>query len=125
MADRIQFMESDLLEAVGSNTTFDYIVTNPPYVSTAEMARLAPEVRDQEPQRALHAGEQGTEVIARLIPQAAQYLAAGGGFVTEVSPMIADEVEQLVNAHPRLSCEQVIPDDAGHARVVQAVKTKQ
>jgi release factor glutamine methyltransferase len=85
--DRIEFVESDLFASLPAERAFDYIVSNPPYVSTAEMANLAPHVRNEEPHVALHAGERGTEVIERLIQQAAQRLTPGGAVLIEVSPM--------------------------------------
>src|SRR5688572_7707507 len=53
-ADRIEFIESSLFASVPAERQFDYIVSNPPYVSTAEMAELAKDVREHEPQSALH-----------------------------------------------------------------------
>ena len=65
---------------------FDFVVSNPPYVSAAEMEKLAPDVRKYEPHAALLAGPKGTEVIERLIPQAAERLRPGGHFLMEISP---------------------------------------
>ena len=81
---------------------FDLIVSNPPYVTTAEMATLADDVRRYEPALALDGGEQGTSVIERLLPQAAERLRPGGWLLMEISPTIAERVEQLVDATPGL-----------------------
>jgi release factor glutamine methyltransferase len=64
------------------------VVSNPPYVSRSEWESLKIDVRQHEPYQALVAGETGTEVIARLIPQAADRLRAGGWLLLEISPMI-------------------------------------
>ncbi|MEA1951651.1 MAG: peptide chain release factor N(5)-glutamine methyltransferase, partial [Planctomycetota bacterium] len=72
--DRIEFIQSDLLEAVPADRRFDFVASNPPYISQAEMAELAPDVRDHEPHGALLGGERGTEVIERLLPQAVERL---------------------------------------------------
>jgi release factor glutamine methyltransferase len=71
VADRIEFLTSDLLAAVPAQRRFDFILSNPPYVSEAEAQRLPREVKDHEPRAALVAGPRGTEVIERLVPQAA------------------------------------------------------
>jgi release factor glutamine methyltransferase len=120
VTERMAFVESDLFSAVPAESRFDFILSNPPYVSTAEMATLAADVREHEPKIALHAGERGIEVIARLLPQAAERLKAGGVLIIEVSPMIAAEVEELIRGTSTLKLGPTIRDLAGHPRVVQA-----
>jgi len=119
---RIEFVESDLFQRVPPGARFDFIVSNPPYVSTAEMAQLAADVRDHEPHVALSAGEQGTSVIAPLIEQAAERLRPGGVLLIEISPMIAEKVEQLVRDRPAMELLPTLRDLSGHARVVQAAR---
>ena len=87
--DRIEFVEGDLFGGVPEGQTFDFVVSNPPYVSTTEMEQLPGEVHDHEPHGALLAGERGTEVIERLVPQAVERLRDGGHLLIEISPMIA------------------------------------
>src|SRR5262249_48745571 len=70
VAERIEFLECDLLTGVIGNATFDFIVSNPPYVSAAEYEKLPRDVKNYEPCEALLAGPKGTEVIERLLPQA-------------------------------------------------------
>ena len=101
---------------------FDYIISNPPYVSTSEMEALAPDVRGHEPHLALVAGETGTSVIGPLIEQAAARLKLGGVLLIEISPMISAEVEKLVQASAAFQLEATMKDLAGHARVIQAVR---
>ena len=122
VADRITFLESNLFAAVPEAARFDFIVSNPPYVSTAEMAALPPDVRDHEPRVALAAGEQGTTVIEPLIAQSAERLKPGGALLIEVSPMIATAVEDLVRASGTFELGPTIRDPAGHARVIQATR---
>jgi release factor glutamine methyltransferase len=122
VAERIAFIGSDLLETVPAAARFDFILSNPPYVSTAEFERLPPMVRDFEPRTALVAGPQGTEVIARLIPQAASRLASGGHLLIETSPMVHESVRALLCAEPRLELGPTIKDLARLPRVVPARK---
>src|SRR6476620_8214735 len=91
VVDRITFVNADLLSSLPEVPTFDYILSNPPYVSTAEMEQLPRDVREHEPDAALRAGAKGTEVAARLIAQAVPRLKASGVLLIEISPMIADE----------------------------------
>jgi release factor glutamine methyltransferase len=120
VADRIEFLQSDLLAAVPAQRRFDFVVSNPPYVSEAELASLAPGVRNYEPRSALVAGPQGTEVIAALLGQAADRLHPGGHLLVEISPMIHDAVQALVAADDRFLPGATIKDLARLPRVVQA-----
>jgi release factor glutamine methyltransferase len=122
VTDRLTFIESDLFANVPADQQFDYIVSNPPYISTEEMAALSADVRDHEPHTALHAGEGGTDVIGPLIQQATQRLKPGGGLLIEVSPMIAADVEQLVRDASAFELGPTIRDLAAHQRIVQATK---
>ncbi|MBI2826815.1 MAG: peptide chain release factor N(5)-glutamine methyltransferase [Planctomycetia bacterium] len=120
VAERVEFVEGNLLASLPAEATFDFIVSNPPYVSEGEWATLAREVRDFEPRGALVAGPRGTEVIARLISAAAERLVPGGWLLTEISPMIEADVRSLVEADARFSPAPTVKDLAGLARVVQA-----
>lgn len=120
VADRIEFVQADLLAGMPPEPRFAVIASNPPYVSAAEFAALAPSVRNHEPQQALVAGPTGTEIIERLIPQAAERLLPGGWLILEVSPMIATRVGELFTADGRFEPAAVIKDLAGLPRVVKA-----
>jgi release factor glutamine methyltransferase len=124
VADRITFVDGNILSTEPAEPRFDCIVSNPPYVSTSEMDQLERDVRDHEPDIALRAGEKGTDVIAPLIEQAAPRLKPNGVLLIEISPMIASEVEQLLREQPTLELGPTIRDPAGHARIVQATKNQ-
>jgi release factor glutamine methyltransferase len=124
VADRIEFIESDLFAALPADRQFDFIVSNPPYVTTAEMDKLSVDVRKFEPRLALLAGPRGTEVIERLILQAADRLHPGGHLLMEISPMIHDAVRTLLEADPHFDLGPTIKDLARLPRVVQAKRKK-
>ncbi|MDC1142989.1 peptide chain release factor N(5)-glutamine methyltransferase [Planctomycetota bacterium] len=81
IAGRVNIRQADILDGV--DTTFDIIVSNPPYVPEADRTTLEPEVLDYEPHEALFAGKDGTEIIRRMLPQILDHLNAGGQFVLE------------------------------------------
>ncbi|MEX2159967.1 MAG: peptide chain release factor N(5)-glutamine methyltransferase [Dehalococcoidia bacterium] len=81
VADRISFVQGALLETLRARA--DVIVANLPYISTGEYQSLAPEVREHEPELALHAGPRGTELIESLIAGAPALLSPGGLLVAE------------------------------------------
>ena len=92
MTDRISILESDLLASIAENSV-DFVLSNPPYVSETEYAKLDKTVREHEPRMALVGGDSGTEIIEKLASQAADKLVENGWFICELSPMIADQVE--------------------------------
>ena len=118
--DRIEFVPSDLLAGLPSETQFDYIVSNPPYVTTDEYAALSPQVRNYEPRQALEAGQQGTDIIGRLIPQSGERLVSGGYLLMEISPAIEPRVKELLLADSRFEVLPTVKDLSGKPRVVQA-----
>ncbi|MEM8866328.1 MAG: peptide chain release factor N(5)-glutamine methyltransferase [Planctomycetota bacterium] len=123
VGERTFFVEADLFPAGKPDMQLDYIVSNPPYITTNELAGLDADVIDYEPRSALDGGPEGTTVIERLLPAAAQQLKTGGVLLMEISTMIAERVEQLVANTPGLSLQPTIKDLDGHARVIEATKT--
>ena len=95
---RIAFFPSDLLMISTGELlpALQMVVSNPPYVSTNDAANVMPEVSKYEPSAALFAGESGLEVYARLIPQAAETLPAGGALVLELGYDVEEEVRELL-----------------------------
>lgn len=120
VAGRIEFVESDLFSNLPAEQRFDFVASNPPYVSEAEMEAIAPGVRDYEPRQALLAGQRGTEVIEAIVTQAAERLNPGGHVLVEVSPMIHDAVLGLLEADGRFEPGPTVKDLDRHPRVVQA-----
>ncbi|MGA2621211.1 MAG: peptide chain release factor N(5)-glutamine methyltransferase [Thermoguttaceae bacterium] len=120
VAGQIEFLQGDLLAGIDPRRQFDFILSNPPYVSTAEYERLPRDVKDYEPRAALLAGPRGTEAIQRLVPQAAEHLAPGGHLLVEISPMIHDAALAILAAEPRLEPAPTIKDLARLPRVVRA-----
>jgi release factor glutamine methyltransferase len=116
---RIHFRQADLLG--GLKRDFDFVVSNPPYVGDAEEDQVQLEVRKFEPRNAVFAGPKGTEVIARLIPQARQRLRPGGWLIMEISGTIAEEVRKLLEGWEEVAIK---PDLQSIPRVVQARKPK-
>jgi release factor glutamine methyltransferase len=80
-ADRIRFVNTDLLADV--DTSFDLIVSNPPYVPTPDLAQLPPEVREYEPVEALSGGADGLDLVRALLLQAESRLKEGGLLIFE------------------------------------------
>ncbi|HKY90367.1 MAG TPA: 50S ribosomal protein L3 N(5)-glutamine methyltransferase [Nevskiaceae bacterium] len=82
VGDRVRAVASDLFAGF-EGERYDLIVTNPPYVPAAEWARLAPEYH-REPRRALEAGADGMDIVARILRGAPDHLAPGGMLICEI-----------------------------------------
>jgi release factor glutamine methyltransferase len=123
VADRIRFLEGDLLAPIAiaqvPGETFDIIVSNPPYVPTADRPSLSIEVRDHEPALALFAGPDGLGIYRQLIPAAFAALVPGGFLFLEIGYGQSAAIEELLTAAGFGSIE-VQPDLQGIPRVVCA-----
>jgi len=96
LADRITFLESDLLSALQPETLFDAIVSNPPYVPQTDAPTLHPQVRDHEPVQALFAGPDGLAIYQRLLPQALAHLKPNGLLALEIGHGQRDAIAALL-----------------------------
>ena len=126
VSGRIQFLESNLLEAFSGSRTpdheshlFDLVISNPPYIGRCEAESLPIEVREHEPQIALYGGEEGYELYGVLIPQAAQHLKPGGLLILELGYNSLPAVEPLLDRSDWASVG-VTKDLAGIPRVIAA-----
>jgi release factor glutamine methyltransferase len=119
LQNRILFHQTDLLEGFDP-ATFDFVVSNPPYVGESEADQVQLEVRKFEPRNAVFAGPAGTEVIERLIPQAYSALKPDGWLVIEISGTIAERVTRMLD---NWQLVQITNDLQGIPRVAAAQKS--
>jgi release factor glutamine methyltransferase len=91
-------LEGDLFAALPEGARFELITANPPYIPSAEIESLDPDVRDFEPRLALDGGADGLSVTRRLVSEAARYLDPGGLLALEggfdQAPAVAALLEQ-------------------------------
>ncbi|MGE0227585.1 MAG: peptide chain release factor N(5)-glutamine methyltransferase [Dehalococcoidia bacterium] len=116
LTDRVVLLAGDLLEALP--VPADIVVANLPYIPTADVDRLAPEVRDWEPRAALDGGPDGLDVIRALVEELPAHLAGEAAVLLEVGHDQAPEVARLLEA--ALGAPARLRHDlAGIARVVE------
>ena len=94
VGDRAGFLAGDWLDTVEGS--FDLVVANPPYLSAADMAALAPEVRDHDPRTALDGGPDGLSAYRRIVPDLRKALRPGGFALFEIGPDQAQAVSRLL-----------------------------
>lgn len=120
VADRASFMVADWLDGVDGS--FDLIVSNPPYIASAEIAGLPEEVSGHDPRLALDGGPDGLAAYRRIATRAAQALAPNGKILVEIGFSQADQVAEIfAKAGLTLDGDSAIRRDlAGRARLVVA-----
>ena len=119
LADRVRFLEGDSLGAIELGRQYDLIVSNPPYIPTAQIDELDPEVREHDPHLALDGGPDGLRVFRLLAGSAAAFLRPGGRFMAEFGDDQAPAVRQLFEEQ-RWVVDEIVNDLSGRARIVIA-----
>jgi len=125
VAERIRFLQGDLfrpLEELDLRGQVDILVSNPPYVLAGNLSTLQPEVRDYEPQMALIAGPEGTEIAIRIIRTAPEYLKQNGALIMEMGMGQSEALMRAVAATSAYAGPDILKDLAGINRVIVARK---
>ena len=117
VAERLILPLSEWWDDVGGR--YDLIVSNPPYIAEEEMADLAPDVRNFEPQIALTDGADGLSAYRAILAGAADHLEPGGRILLEIGPTQGKAVAALADA-AGLENVAVHPDLDGRDRVIEA-----
>lgn len=120
LKDRVAVLRGSLLDPIPPGRPLDWVVSNPPYIQSAVLLELEPEVRDHEPRIALDGGGDGLDVYRRLLPEAAARVRIG--VALEVGMGQAEAVAKLARA-AGLTTIEVHRDLGGIERVVIAVRS--
>jgi release factor glutamine methyltransferase len=117
---KVEFLQGDLFSALSGKGPFDLIVSNPPYVKTAELRSLSPEVWAHEPSIALDGGEDGLSIIRRIIAGAPLYLKPEGFLILEIGYGQSEAVKEIFGRDGRFSAVEIKKDYSGIERVARA-----
>lgn len=122
LADRFEVRVGDLTEPVAPDEygAFDAVVSNPPYVPSAEVDTLDREVIGFEPRLALDGGQDGLDPFRRLLPAVERLLTDRGVLAVELHETNAPQAQALAVELKSYSAVQVLPDLAGRLRFVVA-----
>ena len=95
--DRITFIKSDVFSAIeNTNTQFDVIVSNPPYIPKKDIETLHTQVKDYEPYTALEGGDDGLDFYRKITEQSRKYLKENGILAYEVGHDQAQAVSKIM-----------------------------
>ena len=116
---QIEFRSGDMLSTLESvDDKFDWIVSNPPYISSQDYKILPPDVRNFEPKLALASPPDGLQLIRILIESAPNYLKPNGRLAIEIGNGQRPDVEDFVHRSKKYQKIDFIPDLSGVARIL-------
>ncbi len=122
VSSRAEIVEADWFDGIGGR--YDLIVSNPPYIAAAEMAGLAPEVRDWEPRLALTDEGDGLSAYRAIAAGAARHLTTGGRLLVEIGAGQGEAVTAIFRA-AGLAGVAIHSDLDGRDRVISAAVSAQ
>ena len=114
------FLLGDMFEALPTDREYDMIISNPPYVRTADIDNLSIEVRDHEPKSALDGGKDGLDFYRIIAKDAGMHLRTGGVLVLEIGADQAGSVKRLLMKNKVWDNVRKAQDMAGLDRVIIA-----
>lgn len=123
VAERIRFRQGDGLAAVAGGPGFDLIVANPPYIPTAEIDTLQPEVRQHDPRTALDGGPDGLDFYRQLAGGAQPLLNPAGKLMSEFGDGQEQALAELL-AKENWIVEAIIQDYTQRPRLSIARKNR-
>ena len=103
--DRIELIEADLFDLPNYASLYgrvDCIISNPPYINRTMIPLLAPTVKDYEPIKSLDGGQDGFEIVQRIITQGVKFLKPAGLIALEIDP---DQKELIMKVKPEARFE--------------------
>jgi len=119
---RMEFLEGDLFGPLLDGSRFDFIVSNPPYIPSGELAELQVDVRKHEPQLALDGGPDGLDIIRRIVADLPRFLTESGTFLVEIDPPQSAAVQTMLSETGHFEKISTVKDLAGEQRVVIACR---
>lgn len=119
VAGKIEFLNGDGFAALPKNLQFDLIISNPPYIPTAEIETLQPEVRDFDPRAALDGGVDGLGFYRMLAAQAKPFLKPDGKIMVEFGDGQAKAIRNIFESEKWIV--EAVKEDYSHlARILIA-----
>ena len=119
VAERIEFLDGDGFAALSAGMQFDLLISNPPYIASAEIETLDPEVKDFDPRGALDGGADGLDFYRRLAAQAKPFLKPDGKIMLEFGDGQSDDIKKIFETEKWI-VEAVQDDYSQRARILIA-----
>jgi release factor glutamine methyltransferase len=115
--NKVSFVQTDLFDGISPNFKFDWVVSNPPYIPTSDLASLPDEIRKYEPIIALDGGTDGLDVIKQIIENAFMFLKPSGYLAIEFGYGQSEDVKRIADEIGRYTDYLIIKDYSEVLRV--------
>jgi release factor glutamine methyltransferase len=123
VSDNINFCCTNWFEAFSDKrSVFDLIIANPPYIPTAQIDLLQPEIVQYEPRQALDGGIEGLDFLRHILKEAIRYLRSGGALTLEMGSDQRQALKDYMKSLPDYSHVQFYRDYSDQDRIIQAIK---
>jgi release factor glutamine methyltransferase len=122
VAGQIRFLQGDGFTTFPTDAIFDLMISNPPYIPSAEIATLQPEVRDFDPRAALDGGVDGLDFYRRLAREAKAFLKPAGKIMLEFGDGQAGAIREIFEGEKWI-VEAVKEDYSHRARILIATSS--
>lgn len=125
LTERVEFVQGDLLEALGKHPAaghaggLDFLVSNPPYIPDDEWEDVEPNVKDHEPTLALRGGMDGLALVRPMLTDGPKLVREGGLVLTEVAVSRAAEAKAIAESAQRVAKVEILRDIDGLDRVIK------
>ncbi len=113
----INFLQSNWYSALPANSKFDYIISNPPYISYSEKDKMAKETLLHEPEKALYAEKNGLADYIKIIEGSRNFLRSGGKLILEIGCNQGSDVKNILKTNEYSDIE-IKQDLSGHDRLI-------
>lgn len=123
LENRVTAFQGDMMEAFNKpehHNSFDLIICNPPYISSAKVVKMDSEISGNEPVEAFDGGMLGIKIIQRLISESPAYLKKSGWLAFEVGLGQGDFIRQLVERSGNFDSITTSADSQNNVRVISA-----
>ena len=118
----VKVLRGDLFAALKEKKQFDLIATNPPYIPSADIEKLEPEVKDFEPKMALDGGRDGMDIVRRILEEAPAYLKEKGIILMEIGDEQGPASLKIAEMTGKYRNPEIIRDMQGKDRIFKAEK---
>lgn len=125
VSDRINFLAGDLFGPVKTGSPFDIIVSNPPYIPSAEIPKLQPEIKNYEPVSALDGGPDGMDFYRKILKDIDPFLADNGYLILEVAFDQATRISDLIKEKGIFEGPKIVKDHGDIDRVIIARRSNE
>src|SRR5262249_473260 len=119
VTERIQFVQGASLDSLPAELHFDFLIGNPPYIPTGDLAALQPEVRDFDPRMALDGGLDGLDFYRQFAAEAPSRLTIGGKLMLEFGDGQAEAIRSIFEQQ-NWNIERIMADYSGRPRIIVA-----